>query len=160
MRGVLAGLAITMLVAVGGAVVAQEGPSRQAASARTIGELAWLAGDWVGTAGANTYEERWTPPAAGGMLAVSRTIRDNRMVEFEFLRIVEREGGLVYVAQPGGRPPTDFVLTSLAGRVAVFENRAHDFPKVIRYALGPNDILEATVSDGAQKSQSYTYRRR
>jgi hypothetical protein len=42
------------------------------------------------------------------MPAVSRTLKDGRMAGFESLRIVERDGGLVYIAQPGGRPPTEF----------------------------------------------------
>jgi hypothetical protein len=80
------------------------------------------------------------------------------MIEFEFLRIVERDGGLVYVAQPNGRPPTDFVLTELTGDSATFENPAHDFPKTIRYARR-GDGLEARVGDGGQRSETFTFRR-
>jgi hypothetical protein len=69
-----------------------------------ISDLAWLAGDWSGRSGTTELEERWTKPAAGAVLAVSRTVNDGRMFAFEFLRIVERSGGLVYIAQPGGRP--------------------------------------------------------
>ena len=50
------------------------------------------------------------------MLAVSRTLKGDRMVAFEFLRIVERDGGLVYIAQPNGRPPTEFTLTAITRR--------------------------------------------
>src|SRR6185295_7050093 len=77
----------------------------------TIAQVAWIAGMWSGGVGGATFEERWTPPAGGAMLAVSRTLKGDRMVAFEFLRIVERSGGRVYIAQPDGRPPTDFVLT-------------------------------------------------
>ena len=93
------------------------------------------------------------------MLAVSRTLKANQLLAFEFLRIVERDGGLVYVAQPGGRPPTDFVLTRLANRSATFENPAHDFPKVIQYSLQSDGTLEATVGDGRQKVQRFTFTR-
>ncbi len=31
----------------------------------TVAQLAWLAGEWSGTAGTRTFEERWTPPAGG-----------------------------------------------------------------------------------------------
>ena len=61
---------------------------------------------------------------------------------------------------PAGQPPTDFVMTSLSNRAATFENRAHDFPKVIRYALRADGVLEATVSDGAEKKVTYTFRAR
>jgi hypothetical protein len=81
------------------------------------------------------------------------------MASFEFLRIVERDGGLVYIAQPGGRPPTDFVLTSIAPKTATFENRAHDFPKMIRYTLRADGVLEARVSDGGEKGETFAFKR-
>ena len=119
----------------------------------------WLAGTWKGGSGALTFEERWTPASGGAMLAVSRTIKGDRMVAFEFLRIVEREGGLVYIAQPNGRPPTEFTLTAIATDAATFENPSHDFPKVIRYTRRPDGTLEARVSDGAQRAETFVFRR-
>jgi hypothetical protein len=93
------------------------------------------------------------------MLAVSRSLKGDRMVAFEFLRIVERDGGLVYVAQPRGRPPTDFVLTELTPDSATFENPAHDFPTMIRYAKRGDGTLEARVSDGGQRGETFNFRR-
>lgn len=113
-----------------------------------IGDLAWLSGAWVGTRGTNgaiSFEERWSPPKGGAMLAVARTVSRDRMSAFEFLRIVERDGGLVYVAQPGGAPPTEFVLTELTAKRAVFDNPRHDYPKRIAYKLSPEGVLTATI---------------
>ena len=94
------------------------------------------------------------------MLAVARTLKGGRMTGFEFLRIVERDGSLFYIAQPGGRPPTEFALTRLASDGATFENAAHDFPKMIRYTRQGNDTLEARVSDGTDaKAEVYVFRR-
>lgn len=123
----------------------------------TISRVAWIGGTWVGDANAMKFEERWTPPAGGAMLAVSRTIKGDRMVAFEFLRIAERDGGLVYVAQPNGRPPTEFVLTEVTSESATFENPAHDFPKMIRYAKRPDGGLEARISDGGQRSETFVF---
>jgi hypothetical protein len=125
----------------------------------SIAQLAWIAGTWSGGAGGATFEERWTPPAGGAMLAVSRTLKGDRMVAFEFLRIVERNGGLVYIAQPEGRPPTDFVLTDIADDSATFENPSHDFPTMIRYARQSDGSLEARISDGGSRAQSFVFRR-
>jgi len=110
-------------------------------------------------AGDVVVEERWTSPAGGAMLAVSRTVKGARMAAFEFLRIVERNGGLVYVAQPGGSPPTDFTLTALSETSASFENPAHDFPKAIRYTKRADGALEARVGDGGAKDETYVFRR-
>lgn len=114
----------------------------------TISDLAWLAGAWTGTRGSKgqtSIEERWSPPLGGAMLAVSRTVTRERMVAFEFLRIVEREGGLVYVAQPNGGARTDFALTAFEGTRAVFENPRHDFPQRITYELSPEGNLTASI---------------
>jgi Domain of unknown function (DUF6265) len=113
-----------------------------------IGDLAWLAGAWVGTSGAEgatSIEERWSPPLGGAMLAVSRTVSRGKMRAFEFLRIVERDDGLVYIAQPGGAPPTEFVLTEMDGTRAVFDNPRHDYPKRIVYELSAKGDLSATI---------------
>lgn len=102
-----------------------------------IADLSWLSGAWVGTRSAGgSIEERWSPPLGGAMLAVSRTVnRSGKMVAFEYLRIIEREGGLVYIAQPGGAKATEFVLTDLTTTRAVFDNPRHDYPKRIVYEL-------------------------
>lgn len=113
-----------------------------------IDDLKWLAGAWVGTRGAQgstSIEERWSPPLGGAMLAVSRTVSRGRMGAFEFLRIIERDGGLVYIAQPGGTSPTEFVLTELSETRAVFENPRHDYPKRIVYELSADGDLSATI---------------
>ncbi len=113
----------------------------------TIGDLAWLAGAWTGTRSSGaSFEERWSPPKGGAMLATSRTVNaSGKMSAFEFLRIVERDGGLIYIAQPGGAPPTEFVLTELSAKRAVFDNPRHDYPKRIVYELSAEGALTATI---------------
>jgi len=146
-------LSLALLCLVGSVAAQTNRPPAHAA----ISTMAWLAGEWVSEAGPVKIEERWTPAAGGAMLAVSRTVKDGRMVEFEFLRIVERDGGLVYIAQPNGRPPTDFVMTAIDARTATFENPAHDFPKMIRYSLRADGRLEARISNGVGKSEAFVF---
>jgi hypothetical protein len=128
-----------------------------------IGDMAWLAGAWVGTRGsegATSIEERWSPPLGGAMLAVSRTVSRGKMRAFEYLRIVERDGGLVYVAQPGGRPPTEFVLTELGPTRAMFENPRHDSPQRIVYELSAEGGLSASIGFGkGGKPQRFEFKR-
>jgi hypothetical protein len=124
----------------------------------TIAQVEWISGTWIGvSASGTTFEERWTPTAAGSMMAIARTLREGLMSAFEYLCIVERDGGLVYVAMPNGRmPPTDFTLTTIDAESAVFENPTHDFPKKIRYAKRPDGSLEAVVS-GAEGTKPLRY---
>lgn len=133
-----------------------------AAAAPTPGrltQLEWLGGTWIGKGATSTFEERWTPPTGGSMLAVARSIRANGVMNsFEFLCIVQRNGGLVYQAMPNGRQPaTDFTMTEIDGTSVTFENPAHDFPKMIKYTLSPDGTLEAVIS-GTEKQKPQAFR--
>jgi hypothetical protein len=154
--GVATTLALTLAIVLSGDA---QTPGGKPAARATLTQLAWLAGTWAGGSGPVTFEERWTPAAGGAMLAVSRTLKGDRMVAFEFLRIVERNGGLIYIAQPEGRPPTEFMLTAISADSATFENPMHDFPKMIRYAKRADGSLEARVSDGGSKGETFVFRK-
>ncbi len=110
-----------------------------------IADIEWLADAWVGVRGTSSIEERWSPPLGGAMLGTSRTVKNERMVAFEFLRIVERNGSLVYVAQPNGAAPTEFVLTESGPRRAVFDNPRHSSPQRIVYELQDDGSLTASI---------------
>ena len=103
------------------------------AVAETLDGLGWLAGSWRGESGGMTMEEHWVAPDGGMMLAVSRVIVDEKVVGFEFLRIEARADGIVYVAQPNGRPGVEFRLVESTERSATFANPEHDHPKRLRY---------------------------
>jgi hypothetical protein len=122
----------------------------------TIAQVGWIAGVWAGATGPSSVEERWTPPAGGSMLAISRTLRNETMMAFEFLCIAERDGSLLYSAMPNGRTPaTHFMLTSITTDVATFENPSHDYPKLIRYTKKPDGSLETTIAgENGQRVQS------
>lgn len=113
-----------------------------------IEDLNWLTGVWVGArgrTGTTAIEERWIPPAGGAMLGLSRTVSAGKMSGFEYMRIVERGEGIVYIAQPGGGQPTEFVLTELGDQRAVFDNPRHDFPQRIVYELTNERQLRAII---------------
>ncbi len=111
----------------------------------TAADMAWLAGAWTGTRGTSSIEERWSPPSGGSLLGISRTVKNGKLRSFEYLRVVERDGGLVYVAQPGGKTATEFVCTELAGQRAVFQNPRHNHPQQIVYELSDEGALSATI---------------
>ena len=80
------------------------------------------------------------------MLGMSRTVRQGRTVAFEFMQVREHaEAGLVFIAQPSGRPPTTFRLLKLGAAEAVFENLEIDFPQRVRYARLSDSHLAASI---------------
>lgn len=117
-----------------------------------IADLVWMADAWTGTRGSQgqiSFEERWSPPLGGAMLATARTVSRGKMSAFEYLRIIERDGGLVYIAQPNGGTATEFILSEISPTRAVFENPRHDYPNKIVYELsgeaGGEKALSATI---------------
>ena len=127
---------------------------------KPIADLAWLAGSWQLESKGQGIEEYWTAPAGGAMLGLSRTVAHGKTVEFEFLRIEQRGADLVYIAQPGGRPPTEFKLERTDGAEWVFANPTHDFPKKIRYRHLGTDSVTASIEDATgAKHMDFPYKR-
>lgn len=126
-----------------------------AGEARTDTDVGFMAGHWCGIDDGALVEEVWLPPQGGELHGLSRTVRDGRVVGFEFLRIAPRDGVPAYLAQPQGRPPTAFKRTASGANWVRFENPAHDFPQRIEYrregaalhavVSGPGDGGKATA---------------
>ena len=152
------GVVIVILVTAAGA------PGQTGRATATIKDVAWLEGTWVSASGQRTVEERWTPPAGGVMFAVSRTLTGDRLAEFEYLRIVERGGGLYYVAQPNGRP-----LVEPLERIAEMENhlgtairqdRLRRLGQLARVAFQRPDALDHVRERGNRRVLHVAHRNR
>lgn len=117
-----------------------------AVRAQSVDDMAWLAGCWRGHGGEAGTVEQWLAPAGGTMLGMSRTVRQGKTAEFEFMQLRQLpDGTLALMPQPSGRPATVFRLLSSGPREAVFENPAHDFPQRIAYARPEDSRLLASI---------------
>jgi hypothetical protein len=128
---------------------------------RTIDRAAFLQGCWERRAGNRVVEEQWMQPRGGAMLGMSRTVRGDSLVEWEFLRLYERGQELVYAAQPARQPPAEFTSTSIERDVIKFANPAHDFPQRIIYRLS-GDSLFARIEgqmNGRDRGVDFRYGR-
>src|SRR4051812_47004019 len=91
-------------------------------SAADLRDLDWLAGSWLLTKGERITEEQWMRPSGGMMIGMSRTLDSGKVNGFEFIRIEQRGDDLFYIAQPQGRPLTEFKLVRSSANEVVFEN--------------------------------------
>ena len=127
-----------------------------------IGQVAWLSGCWVQQAGQTMVEEHWTPPRGGAMLSVGRTTRADKLVEYEFVVLREKDSRLAYEAHPSGQPTTTFLSIEIGESVVVFEDAVHDFPQRVGYRKAGADALDAWI-EGEQRGQrkriDFRYRR-
>jgi len=129
----------------------------------SLERFAWLSGSWVLDDGSRRVEEIWSAPATDMLIGMSRTLRAGKTASFEFLRIVARDDGVFYVAQPRGKPPVEFRLQSLDEMQAVFVNPGHaDHLRRIVYRRNVDGTLTATIEgvDGGKSfAEDYVYRR-
>lgn len=122
-----------------------------------------LAGCWERIVANGRTVEQWLPEEGGMLLGMSRTVRDGKVREYEFLRIDRDSAGkLRYVAQPSGQAEATFPLKSLSEDTVVFENPQHDFPQRILYRLVDKDTLVGRIEgsiDGKARSADFPYKR-
>ncbi len=95
--------------------------------------LAWLEGNWCGGEEGEYIEETWFAPAKNESIGMSRTSRGGRMVSYEYMRILDLEGTITFVAQPDGAPPTNFKRTDGGADWIRFENPENEYPRRIDY---------------------------
>ena len=129
----------------------------------SVNDLAWMQGCWEGRDGTAVVTEQWMKPAGGCMLAMSRTVKGDQTVGFEFLRVWQDETGSIYfTARPSGKAEASFKLVRASQTEVVFENPEHDFPQRIIYRLVGDGRLVARIegtSDGKTRGIDYPMQR-
>lgn len=139
---------------------------RPAAPARTVQDLAFLAGRWKGemtvkagdevVEGPSPFAVVYTDPAGGMVLSTSKGFDDAGAVDFfEFEVFTAREGKVMLTPYPGGEEAESFELTQLdpAARKAVFESPENEWPTRIEYARTADDrlVIEAAGDQDGQR---------
>ena len=139
----------------------------------TVDQLGWIAGPWRGTLGDRTIEQHWMTPIGGSMVAMYRSIRDNRATLYELLAI-EQQGDEVWlrikhftpgaglVSQEAKEESANHVLVSLEGRTAVFEAATAAGPVRVTFRSQDPQTLTITVArqrNGKPSATDFNYKR-
>ena len=128
-RNVAAAALVGLLFA---APLQAQAPAAASAAPATIDQVAWISGAWTGTLGDRTIEQHWMTPLGGSMVAMYRSVRDNKPTLYELLAIEPEGKGLVLrikhfapgpglVSQEAKDESSNHTLVSLGDRKAVFE---------------------------------------
>jgi hypothetical protein len=148
-----------MLALVFVAAMAASTPAAEA----DIGRLGWMTGCWMQVRSNGRVDEQWLAPGGGMMLGMSRTLKEGKLREYEFLRIAPgSDGRLAFIAKPSGQAEASFPLKEVTDDTVVFEDPTHDFPQRILYKrVSPTAIIariEGNIS-GQARSVDYPYTR-
>jgi uncharacterized protein YciI len=130
---------------------------------KPLSKFAWLSGCWQGANGSVTFKEHWMPDAGNMMLGMSRTMKGEKVISFESIRLeLDASGVPVYIPTPAGQKETRFTLLSEAAGKFVFENKTHDFPQRIIYQNNVDGSLSARIegeSGGKVRAVDFPMRR-
>ncbi len=136
------------------------GSAQAQTSQPSIDTLTWLEGNWTTKVNGEEVDEQWMAPKNGLMLGLNRTTREGKRSSFEYMRIVQRAEGIVFIAQPSGQAPVEFPASQVDGNSIVFENSTNDFPKRIVYKLDDQKRLYARIEGevgGKVESMEWTW---
>jgi Domain of unknown function (DUF6265) len=132
------------------------------AASADVTRLSWLTGCWALSSGDRVVEEQWMAPRGNTMLGMGRTVRDEKLIEYEVIVIRQEGDHLAYDAHPSGQPPAVFLSHDVTSTSVVFENPGHDFPQRIGYERSGDDALLAWIegaSSGKTRRVEFPYRR-
>ena len=121
-------------------------------------DMSWMAGYWLDCSDGREASETWSDPREGLSVGHAVTLSEGE-VSFEVSHIGPTPQGFAYVAQPGGAPPTAFVLAESGPSRAVFSNPENDFPTRVIYERS-GDTLKARIEgeiDGRARSMEWNF---
>jgi hypothetical protein len=106
-------------------------------------------------------EECWTDSRGGLMIGSGRTGRDDKVRNWEWMRIERSaDGSLTFYGSPNGMPAVGFKATEVDENSVTFANPAHDYPQRVRYTRLANGIeAETSLADGSNPAR-WSYRRK
>ena len=169
-RTIAAGLIAVLCIA---APARAQAPVPVSAAAATIDQVAWISGAWTGTLNDRTIEQHWMTPLAGSMVAMYRSIRDNKPTLYELLAIEQEGTSLVLrvkhfapgpglVSQEAKDESSNHTLVSLGDRKAVFEASTPTGPVRITFTSPDPSALSIVVErqrDGKPVATDFKYKR-
>ena len=128
----------------------------QASPNASIEEISWIAGNWHGEIWGGTFEEIWSKPSAGSMMASFKFIENEKVKFYELMTISEHQGSLVlrlkhFGPQLKGWEEKDlsvsFKLVKLTGDTAYFEGYTYQ-------RISPNELHVYVMIDDKDGKQS------
>ena len=129
----------------------------------TLDDVSWLIGSWTGDAFGSSFEEVWNPASAGSMVGMWKLMKDDQVVFYELMLIVEEEGSLSLKVK---HFTDDFIAWEIKEdfvrfRLVAFDDNAVHFSGLSFYRIGDDEIhgYVALHSEGEIREEKLTYYR-
>lgn len=131
-------------------------PEPAAGPTPPLSAISFMTGCWTGaSSNGATIEERYSEAADNLLIGMTRYVRNNRVVDFEFTTIERTDSSFVMTPRPKGVESDSFPLKEIADGRAVWENPKHDFPQRIIYRRGPDGSLVARIEGTTPRGEQH-----
>ena len=138
-------------------------PAVFAQSCESLEAFLWMEGEWVAQGKTYTTYESWHQVSPYTMEGEGRVVtkETGEQRSTESIRLLYMAGDIFMLPKAGHNTlPTPFKLGHCVDDRAVFENKAHDFPKQLMYQRVGDDSLYVRVSDGGEKGFTLRFGRK
>lgn len=108
-----------------------------------------MIGQWENQSEEGILTETWSKPNDSTLVAGSFFINQKDTLHFETIRLIEKEGELVYETTIKGQnndKPILFPILSETDNELIFENLQNDYPQKITYKRGSKNRLTISIS--------------
>ncbi|MBI4929469.1 MAG: hypothetical protein HY841_01815 [Bacteroidetes bacterium] len=130
---------------------------------KSLDDFKWFIGNWKGTMQEMEVHETWIKENEKSFSGDGFVLSDKDTLFHESTKLKLQGNDIVYIATvPGNPAPVSYKLTSQKKNKAIFENPAHDFPKIITYYLISPDSLIAVVEgdeDGKHRKEEFHFKK-
>ena len=131
--------------------------------AASLEDVSWLVGSWSGEAFGSDFEEVWNPASAGSMVGMWKLLKDDQVVFYELMLLVEEEGSLSIKVKHFSEDFTawedkeEFIQFRL---VKIVADEVH-FAGISFYRINDDEIHAYIVmkNDGEVREEKMTYKR-
>jgi hypothetical protein len=121
-----------------------------------LSAVSFMTGCWTGaSSNGATIEEHYSEAADNLLIGMTRYVRANRVVDFEFTTIERTDSSFVMTPRPKGVKSDAFPLKEVADGRAVWENLKHDFPQRIIYRRGTDGSLIARIEGTTPRGEQH-----
>ncbi|HTK59052.1 MAG TPA: DUF6265 family protein [Sphingomicrobium sp.] len=105
-------------------------------------------------------EECWTDPRGGVMIGSGRAGQNDKLRNWEWMRIERGADGLVtFYGSPNGAPAVGFKAVESSAKSVTFANPGHDYPQRLRYVATDTGLeAEISLADGSKPAR-WSYKR-
>ncbi|MDH3651237.1 MAG: DUF6265 family protein [Saprospiraceae bacterium] len=121
-------------------------------------KLRWLLGKWqnMGVKPGQIAWEEWKETSDSDWSGIGLTLEGSDTVFVEWLRIVDKDQALYYVAEVShNEEPVYFKMIDIGVNYFEVENPEHDFPKKIKYEYKDNQLNVVISGDGKEVPFSF-----